>query len=52
MMPKNGTDPGEDFDAGKLAPAAAKASKGVPEAAQEMVMPRQRTATESRVVGD
>jgi hypothetical protein len=38
MMPKNGTVPGEDFDMGKLDPAAAKASKGVPEATQEKVM--------------
>jgi hypothetical protein len=37
-MSKNGTVPGEGFDAGKLAPAAAKASKGVPEAAREKVM--------------
>jgi hypothetical protein len=51
MMPKLGTVPGEDFDGGKLAPAAAKASKGVPEAAQEKLMPRQWTATESRRVG-
>jgi hypothetical protein len=50
MMPKNGTVPGEDFDVGKLDPAA-KASKGVPEAAREKLMPRQRTATESRRVG-
>src|SRR5262249_12121835 len=38
MMPKIGTAPGEDFDVGKLDPAAAKASKGVPEAAQEKTM--------------
>jgi hypothetical protein len=36
MMPKNGTVPGEDFDVGNLDPAAAEASKGVPEAAREM----------------
>ena len=39
MMPKLGTVPGEGFDVGNLDPAAAKASKGVPEAAQEKLMP-------------
>ena len=35
MMPKLGTVPGKDFGVGKRDPAAARASKGVPEAARE-----------------